>query len=153
MLWWHWTAQSSVLQCRENILYSASRLHDSLNLWEKIIYTINSMDGLQVTQGKDEEGGNHAVKVNGITFLNNWILFLLNFLFCFFHIPANSKPLNCWTSWCIMKISVEKFFLLYIWVFTFLCISVDSSMRDRGQRTKRLQNYWLMPLSVPVSVL
>lgn len=57
-IWWHWTAaQSSVLQCRENISYSASRLHDSLNLWEKIIYTINSMDGLQVTQGENEEGG------------------------------------------------------------------------------------------------
>lgn len=105
-----------------------------------------------------KRGGNHAVDVNGITFLNSWILFLLNFLFCFFHIQANSQPLNCWTLWCIMEIWVEKNLLfiylsLYIPLHFSLLIIVDSSMRNRGQGTERLQNYWLIPLSVPISVL
>lgn len=107
---------------------------------------------------REWRGGNHAVDVNGITFLNSWILFLLNFLFCFFHIQANSQPLNCWTLWCIMKIWVEKNLLfiylsLYIPLHFSLLIIVDSSMRNRGQGTERLQNYWLNPLSVPISVL
>lgn len=36
--WWHWAAENSVLQYTENILYDASWLHDSLNLWRNYLY-------------------------------------------------------------------------------------------------------------------